>query len=251
MVNPFREFRAYQAQTRSLPLDRIVATRDTIMEQLVSGYQQCVTHIPLDWECMPDLSVIDQAYTAIAQYVAGLESLDYTEEDIEDFCFSLEQMQQQVERQTSSQTQKQLEEESPGLWALSGLYLSALCNHVRAAEIVLPFTWLSARLHLVGYKLSAGKRLRIDGHCGDLLGAALDGGEISVQGSARDWLGCGLRHGKITIDGTSGEETGAGMQAGEIHVLDGRIRGLGQVHGGQVYLGERLVAPMQSEGEGI
>ena len=250
MVNPFREFRAYQAQTRSLPLDRIIATRDTIMEQLVKGYEQCVTHTQLDWERMPDLSVIDQTYAAIAQYVAGLESLDYTEEDIEDFCFSLEQTQEQVERQTNSQTQKQLEEESPGLWALSGLYLSALCNHVRATELVLPFTWLSARLHLVGYKLAAGKHLRIDGHCGDLLGASLDGGEIYVHGNAHDWLGCGLRHGKITINGTSGEGTGAGMHAGEIHVLDGRIRGLGQVHGGRVYMGERLVAPVLSEEEG-
>ena len=250
MVNPFREFRTYQTQTRSLPLDRIIATRDTIMEQLVSVYEQCVTHARLDWERMPDLSVADQAYAVIAQYVVGLEPLDYTAEDIEDFCFSLEQMQEQVERQTSSQTQKQLEEESPGLWALSGLYLSVLCNCVRADEIVLPFTWLSARLHLVGYKLSAGKCLYIDGHCGDLLGADLDGGEIRVQGNARDWLGCGLRHGKITINGTSGEETGAGMQAGEIHVLDGRIRGIGQVSGGRVYLGERLVAPVQSEEEG-
>ncbi len=249
MVNPFREFRAYQAQPRSLPLDRIIAARDTVMEQLLRGYEQCVTHTPLDWERMPDLSVIDRAYTVITQCVAGLESLGYTEEDIEDFCFSVEQMQEQVERQTNSQTQKQLEEESPGLWALSGLYLSALCNQVSAAEIVLPFTWLSARLHLVGYKLSAGKRLRIDGHCGDLLGAGLEGGEVCVQGSARDWLGCGLRHGKITISGTSGEETGSGMQAGEIHVLDGRIRSIGQVHGGRVYLGDRLVAPVQSEGE--
>jgi hypothetical protein len=251
MVNPFREFRAYQARPRPLPLDRIIATRDTILEQLVSGYEQCTAQTPLDWERMPDLSVVERAYTVIAQYVAGLESLDYTEEDIEDFCFSLEQMQQQVQRRTNSQTQKQLEEESPGLWALSGLYVSALCNHVSAAEIVLPFTWLPARVHLIGYKLATGKRLRIDGHCGDLLGAGLDGGEICVQGSARDWLGCGLRHGKITITGTSGEETGAGMQAGEIHVLDGRIRSVGQVSGGRVYLGERLVAPVQSEGGSI
>lgn len=249
MVNPFHEFRTYRTQTRSLPLDRIIAARDTVIDQLVIVYEECVTHARLDWERMPDLSIAAQAYAVIAQHVAGLESLDYTAEDIEDFCFSLEQMQEQIERQTSSQTQKQLEEESPGLWALSGLYLSALCNWVRADEIVLPFTWLPARLHLVGYKLSAGKCLRIEGHCGDLLGADLDGGEICVQGNVRDWLGCGLRHGKITISGTSGEETGARMQAGEIHVLDGRIRGIGQVRGGRVYLGERLVAPVESEGE--
>ena len=106
------------------------------------------------------------------------------------------------------------------------------------------------RLHLVGYKLSEGKCLHVEGHCGDLLGADLDGGEMFIQGNARDWLGCGLRRGKIIINGTSGEETGVGMQAGEIHVQEGRIRGIGQVNGGRVYLGERLVAPVQIDEEG-
>ena len=232
MVNPFAEFQTYQPQTRSLPLDRIVAARDAILEQMLVGYEQFMADTDLDWEQLPDLHVVDQAYRSAVQRVTGLE---YTAEDIEDFCFTLEQLY--------TPAAHQLPDDSSSLWGLSGLYVSALCNHVAGHEIQLRFNWMPCRVHLVGYKLATGKRLCIEGLCGDFLGMALAGGEIHVQGSAFYGVGFGLQHGKIMISDNAGEDIGHEMVGGEIHIIGGRIRGVGQVHGGKVYLGERLVAP--------
>ena len=99
-------------------------------------------------------------------------------------------------------------------------------------------------MHLLGYRLPEGKRLVIEGHCGDFVGAALEGGEILVQGSTGNWTGVGLRRGKITVEGNTGERTGEWMEGGEVHV-EGRIGSLGQVKGGKVYAGTRQVAPVR------
>lgn len=232
MVNPFAEFQTYQPRTRTLPLDRIIAARDAILDQLVSGYEHFIANTDLDWDRLPDLQIVDHAYGSAAQRVTGLE---YAAEDIEDFCFTMEQLH--------TPAPHQLPDDSPSLWGLSGLYLSALCNHVADDKIQLRLNRMPARVHLVGYKLPAGKHLSIEGLCGDFLGMALAGGEISLHGSAFYGVGCGLQQGKIMISDNAGEDTGQGMVGGEIHVIGGRIRGIGQVQGGKVYLGERLVAP--------
>ena len=232
MLNPFAEFQRYQPRTRTLPLDRIIAARDAILEQLVTGYEQFMTETDLDWDLLPDLHVVDQVYRSAAQRATGLE---YAAEDIEDFCFTVEQLH--------TPAPHQLPDDSPSLWGRSGLYLSALCNHVADNEIQLRFNWMPARVHFVGYQLPAGKRLCIEGLCGDFLGMALTGGEIHLHGSAFYGVGFGLQRGKIIISDNAGEDTGQGMIGGEIHVVGGRIRGIGQVQGGKIYLGERLVAP--------
>lgn len=237
MVNPFAEFQTYRSHRRALPLDRIIAVRDAILEQLVSGYTAYIAQTELDWELLPNRQPIDRAYETAIRHVAGLR---YSHDDIEDFCFSLEQLH-------TPATAHELPDDSPSLWGLSGLYLSALCNQTDSDQLQLRLNWMPARVHLLGYKLPDGKRLNIEGLCGDFLGMALAGGEISLQGSAFHNVGFELQQGKIVISDNAGEDVGHGMVGGEIHVLGGRIRGIGQVRGGSVYLGQRRVAPVHPE----
>ncbi len=237
MVNPFAEFQTYRSRQRALPLDRIIAVRDAILEQLLGSYTAYIAQTELDWDRLPDRQLVDRAYTAALQHVAGLT---YDHDDIEDFCFSLEQFHTPTRAH-------ELPDESPSLWGLSGLYLSALCNQTTSSQLQLRLQWMPARVHLLGYQLPAGKCLNIEGLCGDFLGMALAGGEIRLQGSAFYGVGFDLRQGTITISDNAGEDVGHGMVGGEIRVLSGRIRGIGQVRGGSVYLGQRRVAPAPSE----
>lgn len=237
MVNPFAEFQTYRARRRPLPLDRIIAVRDAILEQLAGGYTAYIAQTELDWEQLPNRQLVDRAYETALRHVAGLM---YSHDDIEDFCFSLEQLH-------TPTSAHELPDDSPSLWGLSGLYLSALCNQTDSEQLQLRLQWMPARVHLLGYKLPVGKRLNIEGLCGDFLGMALAGGEISLQGSAFHNVGFDLQQGKITISDNAGEDVGHGMVGGEIHVLGGRIRGIGQVRGGSVYLGQRRVAPAPTE----
>jgi len=225
MVNPFREFHTYGGSGKEIPLDRIIATKDLTLERLITGYHKLIEDEVHNLVWVAEHGALLRAYAAAEKAVA---ELSFTVEDVEDFCFALES----TPRFTLA------------LGGPSGLYLSALCNRVEAAEIMLRLKGLKSRVHLLGYRLPEGKRLVIEGHWGDCVGAALEGGEILVQGSTGNWTGVGLRRGKITVEGNSGERTGEWMEGGEVHV-EGRIGSLGQVKGGKVYAGTRQVAPVR------
>lgn len=235
MVNPFAEFQTYEPRQRSLPLDRIIAVRDAILEQLLSSYTAYIDQTELDWEQLPDPRPVERAYQSALRHMADLT---YSHDDIEDFCFSLEQLH-------TPAVAHDLPDDSPSLWGLSGLYLSALCNRTASRQLQLRLQWMPARVHLLGYQLPVGKRLDIEGLCGDFLGMALAGGEISLRGSAFHGVGFAMRQGKIVISDNAGENVGQDMLGGEIHVLGGRIRGVGRVRGGSVYLGQRRIAPAE------
>jgi glutamate synthase domain-containing protein 3 len=225
MVNPFREFYSYQGGGKEIPLDRIVATKDLILDRLVAGYHKLIEDEVHNLVWLVEHGALPRAYAAAEKAIA---EVDFTAEDVEDFCFALE---------TAGRFPF-------ALGGPSGLYLSALCNRVEAAEITLRLTGLKSRVHLLGYRLPEGKRLIVEGNCGDFVGAALEGGEIVVQGNTGNWTGVGLKRGKITVEGNTGERTGEWMEDGEVHV-GGRIGSLGQVRGGKVYARERLVAPVR------
>jgi formylmethanofuran dehydrogenase subunit C len=53
-----------------------------------------------------------------------------------------------------------------------------------------------------------------------------------------------MKRGKIIIEGNTEERTGEWMEGGEVHIK-GRIRSLGEVRGGKVYLGDRQIAPVK------
>jgi GXGXG motif len=224
MVNPFREFHAYQGKGREISLDRIIAAKDLILERLVAGYHKLIEEEVHNLVWLVDHGALPRAYAAAEKAVA---EVNLTVEDVEDFCFTLEKA----------------DNFALALAGPSGLYLSAMCNHVEGAEISLRLKGLKSRVHLVGYRLPEGKRLIVEGSCGDFAGAAMEGGEIIVQGSTGNWTGVGLKRGKIIVEGNAGERTGEWMEGGEVHVK-GRIGSLGQVQGGKVYLGERQIAPV-------
>ena len=44
-MNPFEAFRSYNATRRELPLDRILARRDQVLQQLLQSYQALIDEI--------------------------------------------------------------------------------------------------------------------------------------------------------------------------------------------------------------
>jgi hypothetical protein len=226
MVNPFREFADYHGKERAIPLDRIVATKDAILERLVAGYHKLVEEEVHNLVWLVDRGALPRAYAAAEKAIAGI---DFSLEDVEDFCYALEHT----------------DSFALALAGPSGLYLSALCNRVEGTEFFLRLKGLKSRVHLLGYRLPHGKRLVVEGSCGDFAGAAMEGGEMLVQGSTGNWTGVGLKRGKIIVEGNAGERTGEWMEGGEVHVK-GRIASLGQVQGGKVFLGDRQIAPLET-----
>ena len=224
MVNPFREFYSHRGKGREIPLDRLIAAKDLILERLTAGYHKLVEEEVHNLVWLVDHGALPRAYAAAEKAITEVR---FTVEDIEDFCFALEHT----------------DSFALALAGPSGLYFSALCNRVEGTEIFLRLKGLKSRVHLLGYRLPEGKRLIVEGSCGDFAGAAMEGGEVLVQGNTGNWTGVGLKQGKITVEGNAGEHTGEWMEGGEVHVK-GRIGSLGQVRGGKVYLGERQVAPV-------
>jgi hypothetical protein len=226
MVNPFREFHPYHRKRRELPLDRIAAAKDQTMDRLVAGYHRLLEEEVHNLVWLVDHGALPRAYAAAEKAIA---EVNFVVEDIEDFCYSL----------------GKIESFAFALAGPSGLYLSAMCNHVEGTEIALRLKGLKSRVHLLGYRLPEGKQLTVEGSCGDFIGAAMEGGELLVQGSTGNWTGVGLKRGKLTIEGNAGDRTGEWMEGGEVRVK-GRIGSLGEVRGGKVYLGDRQVAPRET-----
>jgi hypothetical protein len=227
MVNPFREFHAHQGKSRAIALDRIIAAKDVIIERLVAGYHKLIEEEVHNLVWLVDHGALPRAYAAAEK---ALAEVHFTVEDVEDFCFTLEKA----------------DSFALALAGPSGLYLSAMCNRVEGTEISLRLKGLKSRVHLLGYRLPAGKRLTVEGSCGDFAGAAMEGGEIVVQGSTGNWAGVGMKQGTLTVEGNAGERTGEWMEGGEVHVK-GRIGSVGQTRGGKVYLGDLQVAPTKEK----
>jgi formylmethanofuran dehydrogenase subunit C len=155
-----------------------------------------------------------------------IREVDYSAEDIEDFCFALENA-------------KRIPYLIPGP---AGIYISALCNYAKEEEIVLKLSELKTEINLIGFRLSKGKRLVVEGDTGDFTGIGLEGGELLVEGNAKNWTGAGMRGGKILVKKNIGLHTGEWMMGGEIYV-GGRVRGLGNIVEGKVFEREKLVYP--------
>ncbi len=204
--NPFEEFDTFSFKKTQIPLDQIIESTEA--KELV-------------W--MVQYNTIIKAYEVAEKHV---REIDYSAEDIEDFCFALEN------------TQK-IPYFIPGP---AGLYISALCNYAKEEEILLKLSELKTEINLIGFRLPKGKRLVIEGDAGDFTGIGLEGGELVVEGNTKNWTGAGMRSGKILIKKNIGLHTGEWMMGGEIYV-GGRIRGLGNIVEGKVFEREKLVYP--------
>jgi hypothetical protein len=110
--NPFEEFKAFTVSTPELPLDQIVQCTEAIMDRIRWGYEKLLEEEAKELVWMVQYNTIIKAYEVAEKYV---KEVDYTAEDIEDFCFALEN------------TQK-IPYLIPGP---AGVYISALCNYAR------------------------------------------------------------------------------------------------------------------------
>jgi hypothetical protein len=221
--NPFEEFDAFAVSPRKLPLDEIVHSTEVVMDRIRKGYEKLLEEEAKELVWMVQYNTIIKAYEVAERYVKEIE---YAAEDIEDFCFALEN------------TQK-IPYLIPGP---AGLYISALCNYVQEEEILLKLSELKTEINLLGFRLPKGKRLMIEGDTGDFTGIGVEGGELVIEGNAKNWTGAGMRSGTILVRKNIGLHTGEWMMGGEIHV-GGRVRGLGNIVEGKVYERDKLVYP--------
>ena len=221
--NPFEEFKTFTLEKSDLPLDQIVQSTEEVMDRIRWGYEKLLEEEAKELVWMVQYNTIIKAYEVAEKYI---KEIDYSAEDIEDFCFALEN------------TQK-IPYLIPGP---AGIYISALCNYAKEEEIVLKLSELKTEINLVGFRLPKGKRLVIEGDTGDFTGIGLEGGELVVEGNGKNWTGAGMRSGKILVRKNIGLHTGEWMMGGEIYV-GGRVRGLGNIVEGKVFERDKLVYP--------
>ena len=221
--NPFEEFKSFTFQETDLPLEQIVQSTEVVMDEIRRGYEKLLEEEAKELVWMVQYNTLVKAYEVAEKYV---KEIDYSAEDIEDFCFELEN------------TQK-IPYLIPGP---AGLYISALCNYTEEEEIVLKLSELKTEINLLGFRLPKGKRLLIEGDAGDFTGIGLEGGELVVEGNAKNWTGAGMRNGKILVKKNIGLHTGEWMMGGEIYV-GGRVRGLGNIVEGKIFERDKLVYP--------
>ena len=225
-MNPFEAFRSYSATRRELPLDRILARRDQVLQRLLQSYQTLIDEESKQVIWVVEQGALSRAYTTA---VEALRGVDFTLEDLEDMCLELD---------TNDGV-------TTPMGAPSGLFIAAMCNHVPADAIALNLRIFRHRWPFLGYRLPHGRRLYLDGDAGDCVGALLEGGDVVVTGNAGNYAGIGMKTGTVQIGYSTGKYTGEGMRGGTLRV-GGRIAALGRVKQGDVYEGDRQVCPAKS-----
>ena len=172
---------------------------------------------------MVQYNTIIKAYEVAEKYV---KEIDYTAEDIEDFCFALENPQR-------------IPYLIPGP---AGVYISALCNYAKEEEILLKTFGVEDRDQLSGFRAPQRQTIRIEGDTGDFTGIGLEGGELVVERECQELDRGRNERGKILIKKNIGLHTGEWMMGGEIYV-GGKVRGMGNIVEGKVYERDKLVYP--------
>ncbi|MDY7030861.1 MAG: hypothetical protein SVY10_03005 [Thermodesulfobacteriota bacterium] len=215
MKNPFVRFKDYESCKREIPLDGIIRSKDIVIDKLVAGYENIVEEEVKSLVWVVERSRLMETYSKAKEVISDLE---YTAEDIEEFCYELDSNERLPYLITGP----------------SGIYISALCNHAKETEITLKLNELKRKMHLIGYQLPEGKRLIVEGDMGNFIGTRLEGGELIIEGCVKDWVGAGMRKGKITVRKYAGYHTAEWMMDGEIWV-EGKIRGIGKIINGKVY----------------
>lgn len=223
MLNPFQEFRSYSATRPELPLDRILAKRDQVLQRLLQSYQTLVEEESKQLIWVVEQGALSRAYTTA---VDALQGVNFSVEDLEDMCLELDAS----------------DGVTTPMGAPSGLFIAAMCNSVPTEDISLNLRVFRRRWPFLGYRLPRGRRLYLDGDAGDFVGALLEGGDVVVTGNAGNYAGIGMHTGTLQIGYSTGKHTGEGMRGGTLRV-GGRIGDLGRVKQGVIYEGDRQVFP--------
>lgn len=226
MVNPFQEFRAYQLPAKDLPLDRILAQRDQVLQGLLESHQALVEAERKQLVWVVEQGALSRAY---ATAVESLQGTAFTVEDIEDVCSALD-----------------ADGTMDSLGAPSGLFIAAMCNQVEAQDIRIDLRTFTRRWPFLGFRLPQDRRLHLEGDAGDFVGALLEGGEVLVNGNAGDYTGVGMKDGLLHVRHSVGKYTGEGMRGGTLRV-NGRINGMGNAKMGTIYEGKRQMFPVVTE----
>jgi len=223
MKNPFEAFHHAGVRKREIPLDTILKSKEETLSKILTGYEDLLKNEAKDLVWLMQYSTVIKAYSIAEKWMEGLE---YTAEDIEEFCYALDHSDQIPYLITGP----------------AGIYISALSNHAKEKEIFLHLRDLNVKINLLGYRLPANKKLIVEGNVGDFTGIGLDGGELIIEGSGKNYTGAGMKRGKIAVRHNLGFNTGHGMTGGEL-IAGGRIKGLGKIVGGKVYERDQLIFP--------
>lgn len=222
MRNPFAEFSTFdKEESRKIPLDDILSAHEDVLGRLTEGFKRLVTDEAGDGLWQPDGDSIVRVYGEASEIVSAFP---YSVGDIEAFTLSA------------------VGSEDPDFFLMGplGLYLSALCNHSTERLISFNLVGQDIRLPLLGYRMTEGQELKVQGHLGDLIGISMEGGELEVTGNVGRYLGAGMIGGQIRVSGDAGRFIAEQMVGGEIHV-QGRFGGVGKPTGGRVFHRKQMV----------
>src|SRR4030043_28341 len=129
-TNPFEEFEVFAPEKSEIPLDQIVQSTEIVMDRIRWGYEKLLEEEAKELVWMVQYNTIIKAYEVAEKYV---KEIDYAAEDIEDFCFALENTQR-------------IPYLIPGP---AGIYISALCNYTKEEEIALKLSELKTEINLI------------------------------------------------------------------------------------------------------
>jgi hypothetical protein len=88
--NPFEEFDTFSFKKTQIPLDQIIESTEVVMDQIRRGYEKLLEEEAKELVWMVQYNTIIKAYEVAEKHV---REIDYSAEDIEDFCFALENTQ--------------------------------------------------------------------------------------------------------------------------------------------------------------
>ena len=221
MINPFLDFKTYREEESGIPLDRIIRTKERVMDRIMEGYIKLIEEEAKELVWLVEDSHIARAYSSAYDYIRNLE---YDISDIEELFTEIDR----------GKTMPYL------VSGPAGIYISALCNHTGEKSVRLKLNDFKRVFHFLGYRLPRGKTLIIEGNTGDFIGSCLAGGKLIVEGSTGNWTGAGMVDGEIFVRKNSGQNTGELMKGGKIQV-DGYIKGIGKSISSGLIMQQRTV----------
>jgi len=91
MKNPFEAFHHTGARKREIPLDTILKSKEETLSKILTGYEDLLKNEAKDLVWLMQYSTVIKAYSIAER---GIEGLEYTAEDIEEFCYALDHSDQ-------------------------------------------------------------------------------------------------------------------------------------------------------------
>jgi formylmethanofuran dehydrogenase subunit C len=223
MINPFLDFDNLDVVHKEIPLERSLCKNGPVIESIRAAYHR-ITRDSASELCrlldhgqrfnryksmlpgieLPKLltSTLTNAANVYDLCLRLIQPIDYAPDDIQELCDVEDLYQNAAFEQTGP----------------LGIYLSALINACKEPHFSLQIGHFKNKLHFLGFRLEAGKRLSVHGDVGHFTGAGLRGGYLKVSGATGSWCGAEMISGSIEIGAEALSKTGARMKGGQIQV---------------------------------